>query len=213
MSTIELDPGVDLSDLQIHPLCAVLRKHFGHDADEWGVLYRSVAEYGLIGICITLDAADHSVIDGWSRYCAWKEACRHDDGFAQRHPLAPHVEVRVFAGDGERVEFILFKQHGRRNLNAMGRAELVERLMEACSTVEPPLINLMKFGFSRTTVLRLKRLERRASPAVQAAVKSRKCTMYSCPTPFGLGRLQRPRSYESHRVDQSRTTCRPNPTI
>jgi hypothetical protein len=47
----------DLSDLQIHPLCAVLRKHFGHNADESGVLYRSVAEHGLIGIAVTLDAA------------------------------------------------------------------------------------------------------------------------------------------------------------
>jgi hypothetical protein len=97
----------------------VLRKHFSHDADEYGVLCRSVAEHGLIGIAITLDAAGHSVIDGWSRYCAWKEACRHDDRFAELHPLAPHVEVRVFATDKERIEFMLFQQHGRRNLTAI----------------------------------------------------------------------------------------------
>jgi hypothetical protein len=50
--------------------------------------------------------------------------------------------------------------------------KLVERLLEACSTAAPALINLTKFGYSRATVLRLKRLERRASPAVQAAVRA-----------------------------------------
>jgi hypothetical protein len=123
---------VNTFTLDRHPISAALDSL---DRDESQALYQSVRQHGVVGRVIVghvTGSPDHggTVIDGWHTLCAWKEACRHQDHFAQRYPIAPHVERMWFASEQEMREFGLSMQLGRRNLDEGKCALLVIRSLK-----------------------------------------------------------------------------------
>jgi hypothetical protein len=70
--------------------------------------------------------------------------------FAQRHPIAPHIERMWFASEQAMREFVLSMQLGRRNLDDARRALLVVRLLSVSvgETVSPSLKNIWNFCHS-----------------------------------------------------------------
>jgi hypothetical protein len=88
------------------------------DADEFYALEQSVRLHGVVGCRVIVGyvtgSPEHSgkVVDGWHTLCAWKECCRHDDHFAQRHPIA--TERMWFPTEQALCEFALSLQLGRR---------------------------------------------------------------------------------------------------
>jgi site-specific DNA-methyltransferase (adenine-specific) len=91
-------------------------------AEEFAALKADVAEHGVL-VPIVIDADSGSIIDGHHRLQAWTEL--RAEGL--RVPDYPR-EVRRFATDEERIEFVVAANLFRRHLTRPQRAEVVTRL-------------------------------------------------------------------------------------
>jgi site-specific DNA-methyltransferase (adenine-specific) len=97
----------------------------GLSAEEFEALKRDVAEHGVL-VPVVVDAESGAVVDGHHRVRAWEEL----RAVGVRVPDYPR-DVRRFADEDERREFVLAANLVRRHLTRAQRAELMGRLRAA----------------------------------------------------------------------------------
>jgi hypothetical protein len=91
-------------------------------SEEFAALKADVAEHGVL-VPVVMDADSGEIIDGHHRLQAWTEL--RAEGL--KVPDYPR-EVRRFASDQDRIEFVVAANLFRRHLNRAQRAEVVARL-------------------------------------------------------------------------------------
>jgi hypothetical protein len=173
---------MDLTKLEQHPLCARVNDmhpltRIGVDTDitdaaEAGALLSSVARFGPRRR-VVIDADTGQVLDGWNFLQAYLKAQDAQRGALE--PLDSLIEIREFATETDKAAFVLGLQIGRRNLSTRQRAALAKDFLQLRDGTEsaPSIKSVTEIsGASRTTTLRLNRIDREGAPELAAGIRS-----------------------------------------